>query len=43
MHDEVPAYIWKRKKIGSLANCIACHTRANEGRYGEREIRIPQQ
>ena len=42
MHDEVPAYIWKRKKIGSLANCIACHTRANEGRYGEREVRIPQ-
>jgi len=42
MHDEVPAYIWKRKKIGTLANCIACHTRANEGRYGEREVRIPQ-
>ncbi|OYY94063.1 MAG: hypothetical protein B7Y41_09020 [Hydrogenophilales bacterium 28-61-23] len=43
MHDEVPAYIWKRKKIGTLANCIACHTRVNEGRYGEREVRIPQQ
>jgi cytochrome c553 len=43
MHDEVPAYIWKRKKIGSLANCVACHTRASEGRYGEREIRIPPQ
>jgi cytochrome c553 len=42
MHDEVPAYIWKRKKIGSLANCIACHIRANDGRYGEREVRIPQ-
>jgi cytochrome c553 len=42
MHDEVPAYIWKRKKIGSLANCIACHTRANDGRYGEREVRIPK-
>jgi len=42
MHDEVPAYIWKRKKIGTLANCIACHIRANEGRYGEREVRIPQ-
>ncbi len=42
LHDEVPGYIWQRKKIGSLANCIACHPRANEGRYGEREIRIPQ-
>ncbi len=43
MHDEVRPSIWKRKKIGTLANCIACHSRANEGRYGEREIRIPQQ
>ena len=42
MHDEVRPSIWKRKKIGTLANCIACHTRANEGRYGEREVRIPQ-
>jgi hypothetical protein len=43
MHDEVPGYIWKRKKIGSPTNCVACHPRANEGRYGEREIRIPQE
>jgi hypothetical protein len=43
MHDEVRPSIWKRKKIGTLANCIACHPHANEGSYGEREIRIPQQ
>ena len=43
MHDEVPGHIWKRKKIGTPGNCIACHTRANEGRYGEREVRIPPQ
>lgn len=42
MHDEVPKYVWKRKQIGTPGNCIACHTRSNEGRYGEREIRIPQ-
>jgi hypothetical protein len=42
MHDEVPKYVWKRQKIGTPGNCIACHSRANEGRYGEREIRIPQ-
>jgi cytochrome c553 len=42
MHDEVPGYIWKRKKIGSAANCVACHTKANEGRYYEREVAIPQ-
>ncbi len=41
MHDEVPASIWKRREIGSPANCGACHIRANEGRYGEREVRIP--
>lgn len=41
-HDEVPAHIWKRAKIGSKANCGACHTRANEGRYPEREVRIPR-
>jgi len=42
MHDEVPAAIWQRAKIGSRANCGACHTKANEGRYPEREVRIPQ-
>lgn len=43
MHDEVPAQFWKRKKVGSKANCIACHPRANEGSYPEREVRIPPQ
>ncbi|MGQ9860823.1 MAG: diheme cytochrome c [Thiobacillaceae bacterium] len=41
-HDEVPTHFWKRAKIGSKANCGACHTRANEGRYPEREVRIPK-
>lgn len=43
MHDEVRPSIWRRKKIGTLANCVACHQRANEGRYSEREIQIPPQ
>lgn len=42
MHDEVPASIWRRAKVGSKANCIACHPRADEGRYFEREILIPK-
>ncbi|MEW5769438.1 MAG: cytochrome C [Pseudomonadota bacterium] len=42
MHDEVPAAIWARPKIGSKSNCGACHPRADEGRYFEREIRIPK-
>lgn len=41
MHDEVPNHFWRRKKIGSKANCGACHIRADQGRYGEREVRIP--
>jgi len=42
LHDEVPAYVWKRAKIGSRANCIACHTRAETGSFVEREIKIPK-
>lgn len=42
IHDQVPDNFWKRKAIASRTNCIACHPRANEGRFGEREIRIPK-
>lgn len=41
MHDEVPVSFWARKKIGTKANCIACHPRANAGSYAEREVSIP--
>lgn len=40
-HDEVPASIWKDKRVGSAANCAACHSRAEAGSYSEREIRMP--
>ncbi len=43
LHDEVPAGVWKRAKIGSRANCIACHTRAESGSFAEREIKIPKE
>lgn len=43
MHDEVPERIWKRPSIGNRANCGACHRRAEEGRYLEREVRIPRE
>ncbi len=42
MHDEVPNRFWQHKAIGSPANCIACHPRANEGHYAEREVRMPK-
>jgi len=43
LHDEVPAGVWKRKGIASKSNCVACHTRAEQGSFVEREIRIPKQ
>lgn len=42
MHDEVPGSFWKRAKIGSKANCGACHPNADQGSYLEREVRIPK-
>lgn len=41
-HDEVP----ERMSVGnpdvrSMSRCDACHTRATEGSFSEREIRIP--
>jgi cytochrome c553 len=40
-HDEVPAAVWKDKSVGSAANCAACHTRAEQGSFRGREIRMP--
>lgn len=31
--DEVPARAWKDPKVGSKANCLACHRYANKGFY----------
>ncbi len=41
-HDEVPAAVWKDKRVGSAANCAACHTKAEQGSFREREIRMPE-
>lgn len=43
LHDEVPTHVWKRKGIASKANCTACHTKADQGSFIEREIKIPKQ
>jgi hypothetical protein len=40
-HDEVATAVWKDKRVGSAANCAACHTRAEAGSFSEREIRMP--
>jgi mono/diheme cytochrome c family protein len=41
-HDEVPAAAWKLAAVKSAANCAACHTRANQGDFNERFVRIPR-
>ncbi|WP_374566101.1 diheme cytochrome c [Ideonella sp.] len=41
-HDEVPAALWRSAAVGKATNCAACHTRAAEGRFGERDIRLPR-
>jgi mono/diheme cytochrome c family protein len=41
-HDEVPTSLWRSAAVRSPSNCAACHTRAAEGRFGEREIRLPR-
>ncbi|MBI5926489.1 MAG: diheme cytochrome c [Aquabacterium sp.] len=41
-HDEVGASTWQRVSIKSPSNCAACHTRADQGDFNERFIRIPR-
>ncbi len=41
-HAEIPArLIGKNPEVRSLSNCDACHTRAGQGSFREREINIP--
>lgn len=39
---EVPPEVWKRPAVGSASNCAACHTQAADGRFSERDIKIPR-
>jgi mono/diheme cytochrome c family protein len=41
-HDEVSPATWKRPAVKSPANCAACHTRADQGEFRERDIHIPR-
>ena len=41
-HDELPAAVVKANpQVSSFSNCNACHKRAEEGSFSEREIHIP--
>lgn len=41
-HDEVPAATWRLPSVRTASNCAACHTRADEGDFRERFIRLPR-
>lgn len=41
-HDEISPTTFKRKSIGSPANCAACHQGAEKGDFSERLVKIPR-
>ena len=41
-HHEVPVNVLNRDSIGSLSNCVACHTKADMGIYDDDDVVIPQ-
>ncbi len=42
-HHELNPEIFKRESIGSLSNCIACHTTAEDGIYDDDNVKIPDE
>lgn len=40
--DEVPPGLWRHPAVKSPGNCAACHTQAAQGRFHERDIRLPR-
>lgn len=40
-HRKISAKLIEQKEVGSLSNCMACHTTADKGNYSERAIVIP--
>lgn len=41
-HDEISVSTWQRPSIKRASNCAACHTRADQGNFDERYVRIPR-
>lgn len=40
-HRRITEAKLRSPQIGSAANCAACHRRAADGRFGERDIQVP--
>ncbi|MDA3898445.1 MAG: diheme cytochrome c [Desulfobacteraceae bacterium] len=41
-HHEIEPDVFKRESIGSLSNCIACHTTAEKGDFDDDNVSIPK-
>ena len=41
-HHEIQLNVFKRESIGSLSNCLACHTTAEKGIYDDDNVTIPR-
>lgn len=41
-HHEISPNVFMRKSIGSFSNCVACHTRAEDGIYDDDYVEIPK-
>lgn len=42
LHHELRPDVFRRKSIGSAANCMACHRGAEAGNFDEHQVRIPR-
>ena len=40
-HRQLDAPVWQHASVKSAANCAACHTRAEQGRFDEDELQFP--
>ena len=41
-HREIPDATWRSQKVGSKANCSACHLDAEKGTYEDAAMRLPE-
>jgi len=41
-HHDLDANIFSRQSIGSFSNCVACHTKAEQGNYDDDFVKIPR-
>lgn len=41
-HQKIDPAVWKRPAVGGRAQCMACHTRADQGDFEDDRVRIPK-